>query len=59
LKGGGWGGGGVLTLEDKQCCEFGPNWIWIGRIQWIPWIKIRIRNPDPGGQKWSTRKEKI
>jgi hypothetical protein len=22
------------------------------RIQWGPWIRIRIRNPDPGGQKW-------
>jgi hypothetical protein len=28
-----------------------PDWI---QIQWGPWIRIRIHNPDPdtGGQKW-------
>jgi hypothetical protein len=24
--------------------DFDPDWI---RIQWGPWIRIRIRNPDP------------
>jgi hypothetical protein len=34
-----------------------PNWI---RIQSGQWIRIRIRNPDPGpgGQKWPTKVEK-
>ncbi len=33
-----------------------PDWI---RIQWSPWILIRIRNLDldPGGQKWPTNIE--
>ncbi len=38
-----------------------PYLDWIGiRIQWCPWIRIRIRNSDPdqGGQKWPTKKEK-
>ncbi len=29
-----------------------PDWI---RIQSGLWILIRIRNPDPGGQKWPTK----
>ncbi len=33
------------------------------RIQWGPWILIQIRNldpdPDPGGQKWHTKKKKL
>ncbi len=37
---------------------FDPDWI---RIQWCPWIRIRIRNPDPDldskGQKWPTNIE--
>jgi len=33
-----------------------PDWI---RIQSGQWIRIRIRNPDPGGQKWLTKVEKI
>ncbi len=36
-------------------------WIWI-RIQWGPWIRIRIHKPDadadPGGQKWPKNIEK-
>jgi hypothetical protein len=28
------------------------------RIQWGPWIRIQICNPDPGVQKWSTKIEK-
>jgi hypothetical protein len=32
-----------------------PDWI---RIQSGQWIRIRIRNPDPGGKKWPTTKEK-
>jgi hypothetical protein len=31
-----------------------PDWI---RIQSGQWIRIRIRNPDPGGQKLPTKVE--
>ncbi len=49
------------TQDFQQCCGSGsgldPDWI---RIQWGPWIRTRIRNPDPdpGGQKWPTKIEK-
>ncbi len=31
-----------------------PDWI---RIQWGPWIRILIRDPDPIGQKWPRKIE--
>jgi hypothetical protein len=40
-----------ITVADSN-----PNWI---RIQSGQWIRICIRNPDPGGQKWPTEVEKI
>jgi hypothetical protein len=39
----------VASVVDPDPDPY-PDWI---RIQWCPWIRIRIRNPDPdpGGQK--------
>ncbi len=40
---------GFLSFTNSPVVS-DPDWI---RIQWGPWIRIRIRNPDPdpGGQK--------
>jgi hypothetical protein len=56
----------ILRLQSKgakkitvscSVVDQDPDWI---RIQWDPWIRIRIRNPDPdpGGKKCPTNIEK-
>ncbi len=34
----------------------GTDWV---PIQWGPWIRIWIRNPDPGWEKYPTKIENI
>jgi len=49
----------LISVSDP---DLDPDPYWI-RIQSDHWIRIRIRNlntdPDPGGQKWPTKVEKI
>ncbi len=44
-----------LTSERSRVSDLDPDWI---RIQSGQWIRIRIPDPDPGGQKWPTTVEK-
>ncbi len=51
---------GIFEYSCKQGFGSGSAWI---RINLSCWIRIRIRiqiaDPDPGGQKWPTKIEKI
>ncbi len=48
----------ILGNVQKQNCAVDPDWI---RIQWGPWIRIRVCDPDPdlGGKKWPTNIKKL
>ncbi len=45
-----------LVVISARVSDPDPDWI---RIQSGQWIRIRNRDPDPGGQKWPTKVEKI
>jgi hypothetical protein len=43
-------------LDPVFMVSLDTDWI---RIPWCPWIRIRIRNQDPGGQKWRRKIETV
>jgi hypothetical protein len=45
----------ILICFLGRVADPDPDWI---RIQSGQWIRIRIRNPGPGGKKWPTKVEK-
>ncbi len=47
---------GQNYLTFNRVADPDPDWI---RIQSGHWVRIRNPDPDPGGQKWPTKVEKI